>query len=982
MILQCTRVLRGPLVVLMLLATAGIAVGQSQQGNVYGTVTGTDGDALPGVTVTVSGIGAEHVRVTDRAGNFRFPGLDPGRYTVEAELEGFSPVTHVNVTVSIGRTTSLSIQMTPAVEEAITVTSESPLLDARKITTGTSVSRVELEKIPTARDPWSIVTQSPGVVTDRINVGGSESGQQAAFLAGGQNDDDNVYAIDGVVITDMAAVASATYYDFDQFEEMQVVSGGSDITTVTAGVTLNLVTKRGSNEPRGSARFFLTDADKMLGLFEQADPDIDDDLAPGQDELLGNSINEVLDYGFEAGGPLVRDRLWLWGAYGRNDVKQLASTGAADDTLLENFTLRFNGQLAANNSAVASYNLGDKLKFGRGASPQRPDETTWNQDGPTEIWKLEDTHVFSSNLYLSGMYSFVDGGFNLIPKGGLDREVVWDEDGVFHNSYAAIQNSRDTTGYRIEGSSFFATGALDHELKFGADYRQFEVESSTVWPGGRDILNWAGELWGFEEPNREVIQIDRSGKSPMSQEYASVWLQDTLTRGQMTVNAGVRYDIQEGRNEPDSVAAHPVFPEILPALDYQGGDAGFDWETVSPRLGVTYAVGEQQRTLLRASYARFAEQLQSGDVSRVNPVGTAYGYLSYEDVDGDLVFEPGVDGEPTLFDFTGFDPTDPGSLSNANLNDPDLSPELTDELILGAEHALRPELVVGVQGVYRQVTDIKEFRTLLDDGSVVTRDDYEIARNPDGSQRFLTGELPDGSSYRVPLFQLREEVAGRRTGGTLLTNGSREREYLGANLNFTKRLANRWMARGYVNWGKAEWKIDDDDLFYFDPTNLAPRGTAGGDDRDGETYVVQSVGGGKNSVYMQSTWSANLNGMVQFGPERPWGFNVAANLFAREGYPLPYFRRETTREGAKVVQVTPKVDTFRTDDVFSVDLRIDKELHFADNLSATLSLDAFNLFNENPALQRELDLASGRANFLDESLSPRIYRLGFRLNWR
>ncbi|HEY3434539.1 MAG TPA: carboxypeptidase regulatory-like domain-containing protein, partial [Solirubrobacterales bacterium] len=438
----------------VLLLGSGAALAQQQAGNVFGTVTDDQGSRLPGVTVTLSGAGAPIIQVTDERGQFRFPGLTPGRYQVSAQLEGFSAVDYPNVQVNIGRNTDLQITLTPALEETITVTSESPLLDERKMAAGTTVSQIELEKIPTARDPWAILTQSPGVMSDRINVGGNESGQQAVFSAGGQSSDENTFAVDGVVITDLAATGSSpTYYDFDQFEEMQVSTGGSDITAITGGVTMNLVTKRGTNEPRGSARYFLTDADKMLGLFEEADPDIADELAPGQTAVgAGNRINEIVDYGFEAGGPIVQDRLWLWGSYGRNDIKQFVASGAADNTLLENSALKLNGQLATNNSAVVSFNRGDKIKTGRNAGRTRPVETTWNQTGPTELWKAEDTHIFSSNFYLTGLFSFVDGGFALRPNAGQGPEAFWDANGIWRNSFQGGASDRNTTNYQLDGS--------------------------------------------------------------------------------------------------------------------------------------------------------------------------------------------------------------------------------------------------------------------------------------------------------------------------------------------------------------------------------------------------------------------------------------------------------------------------------------------------------------------------------------------------
>ena len=339
----------------LLLASAGAAIAQEQTGNLYGSVTDTQGEALPGVRVELTGIGAPRTQFTNPQGQFRFLNLDPGNYALAASLEGFSTVEYPDVNVRVGRNTTLEITLSPAVEEVITVTSESPLLDERKVSRGTTVSQIELEKIPTARDPWAIVTQTPGVLSDRINVGGNESGQQAVFVAPAATDDENSFAVDGVLITDMAAIGSSpTYYDFDQFEEMQVSTGGTDIEKVSAGASLNLVTKRGSNNPRGSARFLLTDANKQFGIFEQGTPDFATSCARRRQRRAadkqtltgtpGNSINEVVDFGFEAGGPIVRDKLWVWGSYGRNDIKQFAQTGDPDNTLLENTAIKFNGQ--------------------------------------------------------------------------------------------------------------------------------------------------------------------------------------------------------------------------------------------------------------------------------------------------------------------------------------------------------------------------------------------------------------------------------------------------------------------------------------------------------------------------------------------------------------------------------------------------------------------------------------------------------------
>ena len=114
-------------------------------------------------------------------------------------------------------------------EDKITVTAESPLLDERRVATGATVSQTELEKVPTARDPWAVLQKTPGVMTDRINVGGNESGQQSGYVGPGRSGDQAVWSIDGVVITDATALGSSpTYHDYDAFEEMQVTTSFVD----------------------------------------------------------------------------------------------------------------------------------------------------------------------------------------------------------------------------------------------------------------------------------------------------------------------------------------------------------------------------------------------------------------------------------------------------------------------------------------------------------------------------------------------------------------------------------------------------------------------------------------------------------------------------------------------------------------------------------------------------------------------------------
>ena len=97
----------------------------------------------------------------------------------------------------------------------------------------------------------------------------------------------------------------------------------------------------------------------------------------------GNRINEYKDYGFELGGPVLRDRVWAWGAYGKTDVTLLTLQNTPDQTILDNRSFKATAQVSQALRGNFTYFRGDKLKYGRGAGATRPPETTWNQSGPT-----------------------------------------------------------------------------------------------------------------------------------------------------------------------------------------------------------------------------------------------------------------------------------------------------------------------------------------------------------------------------------------------------------------------------------------------------------------------------------------------------------------------------------------------------------------------------------------------------------------------
>lgn len=105
------------IVLLAILLSGSPAHAQLQTGTLYGTVVDDQGSPLPGVTVTLAGMGAPQVQVTNAQGQFRFVGLGPGSYSLEAELEGFQSISYPNIGINIGRNTEIEVTLNPAVED-------------------------------------------------------------------------------------------------------------------------------------------------------------------------------------------------------------------------------------------------------------------------------------------------------------------------------------------------------------------------------------------------------------------------------------------------------------------------------------------------------------------------------------------------------------------------------------------------------------------------------------------------------------------------------------------------------------------------------------------------------------------------------------------------------------------------------------------------------------------------------------------------
>jgi len=987
------------------------AFAQFQTGNIYGKVQAKDGSLLPGVTVTLTGIGAPQTTVSDAQGNFRFINLSPGTYTLKAELAGYGAVTRTGISVRVAQNADVSMTLSPSVAESITVTAEAPLLDVRKAGTGIDVSNVELQNVPTGRDPWVIMQQTPGVLMDRINVGGSESGQQSGYVSKGATSDQSAWNVDGVSITDVGALGSTpTYYDFDSFEEMQITTGGSDPRIKTPGVQMNFVTKRGTNDFKGSGRWFQTNSSW------QAKPKIPAEATSYLARV--NQIDRIEDRGLELGGPLWKDKLWAWGSFSRNNINLLSATltttgaRAFDKTLLENENVKINAQPLAQNSFVLTDMYGDKIKLGRNVSPTRPPATAWNQAdvyrgnnskgslaNPT-VWKAEDTHIFGSSLYLTGMYSEVQGGFHLVADGGLGCTTLacslagphafLDPNGVWQRSFESYESVRPSSQARIDGSKFLDIGKMNHELKFGFGYRHAGVNSLSAWPGDQYTVM-------YDDKNGAVqLTADPITNFHYRAKYQDAYVGDTILLGNLTVQAALRYDQQTGRVDGGSLGANPTAPDVIPAVSW-GAISGLKWNNVSPRVGLTYALGAQKRTLLRGSYNRYTGALGGGDVYLPSPGNYRYLYFYFTDLNGDKIaqrneidFASGVQG------FNAIDPANPGVPQQYYRWANNFKSLTTDEFILGLEQEMLTDFSVGVNGTWRK---LKNFSWSVGEKHKGQGDLYSSADFVAAPQVTLSTQagckststlkcvtfLPGGqTTLTLPVYYVLNSNVPTPTFFVIGNRPDYNETYKSVDLFATKRLSNRWMLRG--NFTLQDWKQHVGSGAVIDPT--IARSGSGSCTVCNNGDVVQGSGSGSGAhggIYINSKWAYNLTGTYQI-PVIETNFGV--NVNGRQGYAIPYAYRLTGAAGLNGQGGTQKfllaendVTKYRNPNTIELDLRLAKDIRIWRG-GITLSADAFNVLDKRTILQRDtrrLNLSA--AGHITELQSPRVLRLGARLSF-
>ncbi len=941
-------------VAVMALCSALVAVTAAAQvftGRIEVTVVDSTGAVLPGATVELGGAQTANT-VTDARGEARFLNLAPGKYTVTAKLSGFGDWNNANVMVSAGQIVALRASLAVGgVATTVDVTASTPTIDPKRTAQSTNVTYEELQSVPSSRDPWVVLQTVPGVIVDRVNVGGAESGQQSNFIGKGAAAGENTWNIDGIAITDMSALGSSpTYYDFDMFQEMQATTGGADVKNATPGVSLNFVLKSGTNTWRGSGRWYFENEDMQAN-------NLPADLKAllGGTTGKGNRMKEYMDYGGEAGGPIVRDRLWAWGAYGKTDVTVLTLSNTPDQTILDNYSFKATGQVSNDLRANFTYYRGEKLKYGRSAGPSRPPETTWNQGGPTEMYKGEANLTVGNDMFVTGRYAYVKGGFFLTPQGGLDKDMIFADDaGIGRNSWYEYRTDRPQQTASLEANLFRGR----HELKAGFSYRIADVDSAYTVPGSGIMTYHSGY------PNMIAEVTAWNDFNSTRGKYLSGYVSDTISLDRMTINLGLRWDRQSSSVNAYSQKGNSILPTLLPDLTGQAADDVIVWNSLTPRIGMSYAVDNERKTIARASYAAFASQMNAGQGGFFSTVGAFRGVYIYDVVDtnGNRVVDASEIAGRTADNWYGFNINNPANVSTPNHVIGDYKTPMTHEVILGVDRELAPNFGVSASYTFRY---FNRFNWRPVEG--LRSDDY-VQRGT------YTGSLQPVGSFSVPFYGVATLPADRSRTEYVNREGYTQK-YNGLELSATKRMSNRWMARFGFSWNQHK-EYFDGAASMGDPTS-----TLANPNIDGGDVMRSTAGSGKSQIYLVlPKYQFILNGVYQ----APYGINLGVNMVNRQGYAMPYNRSLVATGDPlgsnKTLLLVGNVTDFRLPSVTSLDVRVGKEFTYRQT-RLNLDLDVFNVTNAATVLGRQYDLRVTTADTVREIMNPRILRLGVRFSF-
>jgi hypothetical protein len=738
---------------------------------IEGKVADQSGGVLPGVTVTINStalLGGARVAVTDTEGRYRFAELPAGDYAVSFVLPGFSTVQR-NVHLDTGFVATLDEKMAVSgVQESVEVKAESPVVDVRTTGVATNIGKEALEALPTSRSVWQVMNMAPGLRVSGVDVGGSAAGTQQDYSNYGTSSGGNKPLLDGVDTREDSGGAGF-YYDYGAFQEVQIKAMGGDAETAVPGTQFLGVLKSGSDTFHGSLLLSWETPDL------QSSNVTDEQRARGAS--LGNPLLSYHDYNFDIGGPILKRRLWFYGSYRNQRIRQgvvgyYSEPGVPGEynVLLENETVKLTGQLNPKHRFSGFVQAQKKDYPERNADAYRYKESTWHQVFKPLAGKAEWSWMASDRTFLNvflGRWEYTTDALNWTDAPPAYDTVTLRYWGRYNTS--PYVGGRGRWQYDGTVSHYIADGwGGSHNLKAGLD---FTDESRTYDADARS--NGADYQLRFQNGvPYQVVLYNYPYHTLDKMRTVSAFVKDEwLIGSRATLNVGARFE----RYHVFLPAQSKPAGQFYPAGDFPYTDV-LTWNNWAPRIGLSLPIDENKRTVLKATYGwyNFATQATYGDTFNNNAAQTST--YRWNDLNGNRNFDAGELG--TFVTSTG---------AKSSIINPDLKQPKTHEITASVERQIAANFSGRLSYVYRREVDLFQTVNVARPYSAYANAFTTVDPGPDG----IVGTADDGgpvtyydytNDYRGAAFVQNEDL---NTDG--YTNS-----YHNIEVAAQKRLSHRW----------------------------------------------------------------------------------------------------------------------------------------------------------------------------------------------
>jgi len=959
----------------VLLGAAPPIFAQDFRGRINGTVTDNTGAILPGVTVTAASpaLIQPQVQVTGTDGTYRFIALPPGVYELNFELAGFQSVKRETIRVVINQTLAVDQQLNlAALQETVTVTSESPVVDTTTTTMGTNFTKELLTEIPNARDVWAAMSQAPGIQMMGFDVGGSHAGTQTGYVTYGM-DVQNQTKIEGVDTTE-GRDANAGYFDFGSFEEFQVGGAGNDAGNFAPGASLSISVKSGGD--RFSGNWYSdwlgknTIGDNLPDNLRVANQKDDNGFFVRTPLSKGNPVDHQYDLNFNVGGPIWKKRAWWFYSYRLDDQYKvvLGFPELARSKLTNDYTFKGTFQLNQNNQIIGFHNKRNKLQDRRDFGPTTPLSAARYQASKNYPSKIEWTSVLTSTMFLDVLYGDWGNFFPLRPTkevGIYDGPFVAGRQDLTNNQFfdgGANNAYQDQKRYKPQfyiSLSYFKQGWKgSHDFKFGFDKKRDRRDFFQDQPF--DIF--------YRDQNGAVNQIDiyNTPVSPVNDvNYTSYWASDTWRfNNRLSINYGGRLEYYTDGWPDQTVAPNglPVlanWPETLNPTERARYFSFIAPKTVAattvsqsttfaPRIGFAYDLSGSNRTVLKTFWGQFRFNSADTLADQQNPVARAQLRYAFNDLNGNRI----LDGPQELGTFNSTQGGGGFVSVDANITRP-----TSNEFSTSVEHEIRQGLSGRVSYVYKNIrnewneidaariglyTVPFNFVDIGPDGVAGTSDDRTIALldRPATAPTNRVYTNPDGLGHSD--FNTMEVALNRRFAG-------------------------KWML--LTSFGYS-WL----NQLHAQTSATAVTGVAG--NQRAFFYRPSQLRFGDGGYETSTVWNYKVVGRYVM----PYEIGFSGSWKVQSGY---QWGRVTSvafpGDGAQNIRMEP-VTSNRAPSVGILDVRFDKSLRFGATGRITPQIDIFNVLNSGTISVFRTTTGTTFKEVLG-ILDPRVVRFGARVDF-